>query len=48
MKTNSSNVLPDFGLAIWQLKRFYEAFLQVKTAGILLNYTAINPPNRQA
>jgi len=39
MKTNSSNVLPDFGLAIWRLKCFYETFLRVKTAGIQLNFT---------
>jgi hypothetical protein len=36
------------GLAIWRLKCFYETFVQGSTAVILLNFSAKNPPHRQA
>ena len=38
----------NIGLAIWRLKYFYETFVQGSTAVILLNFSAKNPPHRQA
>jgi hypothetical protein len=38
----------NIGLAIWRLKCFYETFVQGSTAVILLNFSAKNPPHRQA
>lgn len=38
----------NIGLAIWRLKCFYETFMQGSTAVILLNFSAKNPPHRQA
>ena len=38
----------NIGLAIWRMKCFYETFVQGSTAVILLNFSAKNPPHRQA
>jgi hypothetical protein len=38
----------NIGLAIWRLKCFYETFVLGSTAVILLNFSAKNPPHRQA
>ena len=38
----------NIGLAIWRLMCFYETFVQGSTLGILLNFSAKNPPHRQA
>jgi hypothetical protein len=38
----------NIGLAIWRLKCFYETFVQGSTAVILFNFSAKNPPHRQA
>jgi hypothetical protein len=38
----------NIGLAIWRLKCFYETFVQGSTEVILLNFSAKNPPHRQA
>jgi len=38
----------NIGLAIWRLKCFYEKFVQVSAAVILLKICAKNPPHRQA
>jgi hypothetical protein len=38
----------NIGLAIWRLKCFYETFVQGSTAVILMNFSAKNPPHRQA
>ncbi len=37
----------NIGLAIWRLKCFYETFVQGSTLGILLIFSAKNPPHRQ-
>ena len=36
------------GLATWRVKYFYETFVQGSTLGILLGFSAKNPPHRQA
>jgi hypothetical protein len=38
----------NIGLAIWRLKYFYETLVQGSTLGIPLNFSAKNPPHRQA
>ncbi len=38
----------NIGLAIWRLKCIYDTFVQSSTLGILLNFSAKNPPHRQA
>ena len=38
----------NIGLAIWRVSYFYETFVQVSAAVILLNFCAKNPPHRQA
>ena len=38
----------NIGLAIWRHKCFYETFVQGSTAVIQLNFSAKNPPHRQA
>ena len=38
----------NIGLAIWRLKCFYQTFVQSSTTVILLNFSAKNPPHRQA
>jgi hypothetical protein len=38
----------NIGLAIWRLKCFFETLVQGSTAVILLNFSAKNPPHRQA
>lgn len=43
-RTTTANI----GLAIWWLKCFYETFVQGSKAVILLNFSAKNPPHRQA
>jgi hypothetical protein len=35
-------------LAIWRLTEFLSAFVQKQTAVILINFSAKNPPHRQA
>ena len=46
--TTTIRAAGNIGLAIWRLKCFYETFVQGSTAVILLNYSAENPPHRQA
>ncbi len=38
----------NIGLAIWRVSYFYETFVQGSTVVILLNFSAKNPPHRQA
>ena len=38
----------NIGLAIWRLRCFYETFVQGSTAVFLLDFSAKNPPHRQA
>jgi hypothetical protein len=38
----------NIGLAIWRLKCFYVTFVLGSTSGILLKFSAKNPPHRQA
>mgnify|MGYP003350134461 CR=1 FL=1 len=45
---NKENRTANIGLAIWRLKCFYETFVQGSKAVILLNFSAKNPPHRQA
>jgi hypothetical protein len=45
---NRQKTATNIGLAIWRLKCFYEVFVQGSTAGILMNFSAENPPHRQA
>jgi hypothetical protein len=44
MRSTAHNI----GLAIWRLKCFYETFVQGSTFVLLLNFSAKNPPHRQA
>jgi hypothetical protein len=50
MATNTMITKPagNIGLAIWRLKCFYETFVQGSTFVLLLNFSAKNPPHRQA
>ena len=48
MKINKNNTSPNIGLAKWRLRCFYETFVQGSTLGILLNFSAKNPPHRQS
>jgi len=43
-KTPATNT----GLAIWRLKCFYVKYVQGSKFVVLLNFTAKNPPHRQA
>ena len=46
--TNKEQRPANIGLAIWRLKCLYETFVQGSTSVILLNFSAKNPPHRQA
>jgi hypothetical protein len=38
----------NIGLAIWRLTEFLSAFVRKQTLGILIRFSAKNPPHRQA
>jgi hypothetical protein len=43
-KMSTANI----GLSIWLLTCFYETFVLIQTFGILMNFSAKNPPHNQA
>ena len=47
-KTDERTAAGNIGLAIWRLKCFYETFVQGSAVGIFSNFSAKNPPHRQA
>ena len=45
---NERNTTANIGLAIWRLTEFSSATAQKQAAGILISFSAKNPPHRQA